>query len=107
MSKTEANDSALALARVILIFGAVQILDLATTLLSFQSIGPESNPLFAPLVARSPALSLSLKLLVAILVMLLVLQFVSVGRQRGVLMVMASIALVGPLVNSLQLLAFH
>jgi hypothetical protein len=107
MSKTEANDSALALARVILIFGAAQLLDLGTTILSFQSIGPESNPLFAPLLARSPALSLSLKLLIAIAVMLVVLRFVSVRRQHGVLMVMAAIALFGPLVNSLQLLAFH
>lgn len=107
MSKTEANDSALALARVILIFGAAQLLDLGTTILSFQSIGPESNPLFAPLLARSPALSLSLKLLIAIAVMLVVLRFVSVRRQHGVLMVMAAIALFGPLVNSLQLLALH
>ncbi len=107
MSKTESVDGALALARVILIFAAAQFLDLGTTILGIrQGLGPESNPLLAPLVQHSLSLTLSLKLLVATLVMLLVLRFVSRPRQWRVLMVMAGIALLAPLINSVQLLAF-
>jgi hypothetical protein len=103
--KAAVSDGALALARVILIFMAAQILDLGTTILGIRDgLGPESNPLVAPLVRNNLELSLSLKLLVATLVMLMVLRFVSQPRQWKVLMVMAAIALVAPLVNALQLL---
>jgi hypothetical protein len=108
MSKTQVQDGALALARVILIFAAAQLLDIGTTILGLRvGLGQESNPLVAPLVHASMPLSLSLKLLVATLVMLVVLRFVSRPRQWPVLMVMAGIALVAPLVNALQLLALR
>jgi hypothetical protein len=108
MSKTQVQDGALALSRVILIFAAAQILDLGTTILGLRAgIGPEGNPLLGPLVRTNLSLSLSLKLLVATLVMLMVLRFVSRPRQVRTLTVMAGIALLAPLVNSLQLLAFR
>ena len=110
MSRELATDLTLALAevRAILIFAAAQFLDLGTTILGFRvGLGSESNPIMAGLVSHSVELSLALKLLIATAVMLIVLRFISPARRWRVLLVMSGIALVAPLVNSLQLLAIR
>jgi hypothetical protein len=94
----------LAIVRAMLIFAAAQVLDVGTTVLGRRLGMAEGNPLAMGLFARSMELSLSLKLLVGTLVMLTVLRFVSPQRRRQTLVIICTIALMAPLINSVQIL---
>jgi hypothetical protein len=100
------DDRALAETRAVLIFTSAQLLDVATTILGVQSgILSEANPLAAKLFSHSLGFSLGLKMLLATAVVLAVVRFVSPRRRYKTLLILASITLVAPLLNSLQLLA--
>jgi len=91
--------------RAILLFASAEFLDVATTLIGLRS-GRfiEGNPVAANVLNHTDLL-MALKLLVVMAVLLLVHRFVSPGRRAGALLVMATIAMVAPLLNAAHILA--
>lgn len=100
------NGLELAEARGILIFATAEILDVATTLVGLRTgTLREGNPIAAGVLSISFELSLALKLLVVVAVMLMTRRFISARRRPAVFLIMATIAVAAPLLNSAHLLA--
>jgi hypothetical protein len=92
-------------ARAILIFGAAEMLDVATTLMGLRSGRfREGNPAAGNLLAHTDLL-MALKLVIVMGVLLVVQRFISPRRRAGALTVMATIAMAAPMLNAAHLVA--
>jgi hypothetical protein len=103
--RVEAGRLELTEARLIVLFGCAQLLDVGTTILGLRShLLHEGNPIASLLLGQGANLALALKLLVGMTVILVLHRYVSPGRRRWVMPLIVLVALIAPAINGYELL---